>query len=551
MKMKRTGNPFVDMGWCTITALAKKESVSDLELEDIKQVFKQYNIADINKRLKSFTMVFGTNGPLYQNSFKPNNKAIYHDFLEVLIQHFDNEFGQAICEICGEQHNFDIHTVWTNIVAKYKIEVKQEKMIGRDFFPLIGSLGNDAQALPGASRTVAICPKCLFAVNYIPIGTMLIKGRLICVESTSEIIMIELVNDIVAENLRRISLGNTEIYGKKEGNTEIYYRLLNMFYTLQSIKKWEKLPKSTALFLWLFSNSGTGADCDIIEIPNRALKFIWEISTKGQGFKKEFINLIRQDKKKILFDCITQNTDYYLLYPKGKYLGVSPELYAYYQINVAGRTGKSLNFAKKIAVALTKGKTEKEIKQLQKSDVFKEQKNINAVKKVIVDFVFHGEAQLQDYLYLINRKNHYLNSDFEAYRVIMYYLNHIDAPEMQEEEDRMELKVCSRNTHKKIKDFAKLYFRYYVIDREEGLGRGINRFRTDILEQFNKKINQFWLRENFAKMAEIYELESLKLDYDGWLDFITDEDGNKQVYELLFQLRLAFANLYYQYNKEA
>jgi len=52
------------------------------------------------------------------------------------------------------------------------------------------------------------------------------------------------------------------------------------------------------------------------------------------------------------------------------------------------------------------------------------------------------------------------------------------------------------------------------------------------------------------KIAEIYESDILKLDYDGWLEFVIDEEGNKRINELLFQVRLAFANLYYECKKE-
>lgn len=157
-----------------------------------------------------------------------------------------------------------------------------------EIFPLIGSIGNDAQALPSASRMLNICPKCLFAVNYIPLGTMLVKGRLICIESTSESIMIDLTKGIVAENLDRISGGNKEIYGKKEGSSVIYLRLLEYFELLQEVRKQESLPETVAIYLWLFSNSGTGADCDMIEIPNKPLKFIWEVSRKFRVLEMSF-----------------------------------------------------------------------------------------------------------------------------------------------------------------------------------------------------------------------------------------------------------------------
>lgn len=547
--MKRAGNPFVDMGLCTIAALAEKNSIEEISVDDIKNVFKKYDISLINSKLKSFTMVFGTNGPLYQNSYKPHNKKLYENILREFLNSVNEDgTGKHICEICGRKHDFDINDVWTDVIKKYGFKIKERKYAGRDFFPLIGSIGNDAQALPSASRTVDICPLCLFAVNYIPLGTMLIKGRLICVESTSEVLMMELVKQLVAENLSRVSLGNGEIYGKKEGAAEIYVRLLSIFTNLQRIKKYEKLPETAAIYIWLFSNSGTGADCDMIEIPNKSLEFIWQMAKKSTDFKNEFLALVNGDKGGRLFDCINYGWDYEGLYPFKKFKGVSPQFYEYYEKLVVGRNVEGLRFAQKIACEMLKDKEPKEIAKLQKNDLFKELSAKSIAKKVIADMVNEGRASYSDYLNLFGKedKHLYVNEN-EAFKIIMYYLyNSNYKPERGDE--IMDLKVKSQKTDERIRTFAELYFKYYVLDKEKGLGRGIERFKKDIIDKF-KNYKEDWLKDNFVRMAAIYECNQMKLDYDGWLEFITDDEGNKRIYELMFQLRLAFANLYYEYLK--
>ncbi|WP_459202222.1 hypothetical protein [Methanococcus sp. CF] len=110
------------------------------------------------------------------------------------------------------------------------------------------------------------------------------------------------------------------------------------------------------------------------------------------------------------------------------------------------------------------------------------------------------------------------------------------------------LEIDSKLMNPKIKSFAELYFNYYVVDGEKGLGRGIDRFKKNILDDF-KKLNQQWLENSFAKIAEIYDCDDLKLNYDGWFEFITDDEGDKQIRELLYQVRLGFAELYRKYNK--
>lgn len=546
--MNRTGNPFVDTGLYTIAAIMEKKSVNELTINDCREAIKKVDLVNYSKTAKSFTMIFGTNGPLYQYSFRPYNKEIYLGYLNMLLDEADKDDEEGyICEICGKVHKFDINNVWGDIITKYGFKVKERKYIGRDFFPLIGSIGNDAQALPSASRTVSICSLCLYSVNFIPVGTMLIRGRLVCIESTLETIALDLIKQIVYENKLRVSGGNKEIYGKSEGNGEIYNKLLTMFDELRRTRKRAKLPKTVALYIWLFSNSGTGPDCDMIEIPNKALQFIWEMARKPEGLKNELLNLISSNKKSMLFECITYGTDFEGLYPKGKYKGVSRALYEYYQIYVVGRKMEALDYARRIAIKILQDKTEKEIKKLRKSDLFLDRSNVALAKKIIVNMILEGNTCYEDYLNLFSIEGKYLEIDeWKALNIIMYYLYHYNEEVIREEDEIMQLEVESKKTDNKIKAFAKLYFQYYVLDKEKGLGRGIDRFYKDIISRF-KTFDEIWLRQNFAKLADVYECKDLDLSYDGWEDFTHDEDGNRRVYELMFQLRLALASLYKQY----
>lgn len=98
------------------------------------------------------------------------------------------------------------------------------------------------------------------------------------------------------------------------------------------------------------------------------------------------------------------------------------------------------------------------------------------------------------------------------------------------------LSIDSKRMDPKIKEFCELYFDYYVSER------GIERFKKDILDSnFSKNLN--WLRNSFVKIAEKYESDSLVLNYDGWLEFTEDEDTSK-MFNLMYQVRLGFAELY-------
>ena len=424
IQIKRTGNPFVDQGLCCIAALAELEHVNQLTIDDLKKVFyrNDIDISSVNKSLKSFTMVFGTNGPLYQNAFKPNNEKIYTEFMQELLNGIPAE-GTLVCECCGKTYGCDINDAWKVVVEEFSLKDKGRKYIGRDFFPLIGSLGNDAQALPCASKIHDICPACLFAVNYIPLSTMLIKGKLVCFESTSEDLMLDLAAKCVKENLVRNAAGEKEILGKKDGPSKIMGKFLEIFSDLSGDYK---ISDHDAVYVWCFSNSGTGADCNIIEIPNNALKFLYSLSKKSSELKKEFLAFLSSDKG-YLFESILNGSDCKTLYPFKKKTGASKELYELYQTEIVGRTKGSLRFAEKLAAKSTDGKTQKEREKAISSDMFKKRSERDKIRKTIPEMILSGEASYDDYAALFNPEEEYLKQDtVKDYDPIMYYMYHPD-----------------------------------------------------------------------------------------------------------------------------
>jgi len=98
------------------------------------------------------------------------------------------------------------------------------------------------------------------------------------------------------------------------------------------------------------------------------------------------------------------------------------------------------------------------------------------------------------------------------------------------------ISIDSKKMDPKIRSFSELYFDYYVSER------GIDRFRKDILDDMKNK-KPGWLRDSFAKIAEKYQCKDLDMNYDGWLKLTEDEDVSK-MYELMYQVRLGFAELY-------
>ena len=91
----------------------------------------------------------------------------------------------------------------------------------------------------------------------------------------------------------------------------------------------------------------------------------------------------------------------------------------------------------------------------------------------------------------------------------------------------------------KILEAAYLYFNDYVENRD------MKRFKKEVLEEFKSgKKHVYWIKNVMCDLSERH-VGFGPDDWDGfWHDLCHDEYGNFVGYELLFQMRLALADLY-------
>src|SRR4051812_36244191 len=113
--MQFTGNPFVDTGLMILTVLARRERVEDLSFPDIRKVFGDGStLARKNQQLKSYTMVFGTNGPLTQPAYKKvkKNEEVYCGIVSRLLSHAEQEGTSGPpCDLTGIPSTLNFHKV--------------------------------------------------------------------------------------------------------------------------------------------------------------------------------------------------------------------------------------------------------------------------------------------------------------------------------------------------------------------------------------------------------------------------------------------------------
>lgn len=567
-----TGNPFVDTGLSVLVAKARElgwaiESIHELTPDAMRQVIGDAEwLALANRRLKAFNMVVGNNSPLTNTSSNPSLRktnrgrlnpeddkgfqeyvAIMQGLVtEAIMPLRDNA---TLCECCGTRSS-------TTVLAA------KGKEIGRDWFPLAGSLGSDAQALPAGSHAPRICSLCLLAIQALPLGVTLLKGKLACFQSTSWKMTQILVEYIYRETW--VMLASTKsnekvaALGAKGRTTPTAIRLLQLFENLQVDQRMLELPAYVTMNIWLFSNSGTGADCDLIEIPNNALIFLWEAA---QRYRDEVKAMLTREGKNLdyqLLECIYRQRDYGLLYPEKGKPPASKELFAFYQTQVLSQPPQALRLSEKVAYLLRqrlqkqvaleqtmsskrgKGKTrqtqsEKFLQRLTERHPFRglEPVDRNAVRRMFVDFIEDGLLTLEEYVLLFPCETlQPLRTQWRRWLWIWFYLNHknlsadVEPPQWEE---------VSMFTNPKIKQFARDVFDDYV------QRRGLARVKRDILNRFQRgEITTADLQRWFCKLAEMRE----GYTNENWDNLCRDENGNNVTNEVRFQFRLELANLY-------
>jgi hypothetical protein len=541
-----TGNPFVDTGIAVIAALNDCSAIEDLTLRKMKNVHGNgTKLARNNMRLRSNYMVFVNSvsmNPIVKDSnLRAKN---YAKITTAILNNIGHEEIHELCDFCGNQDSVDLDKLFHRAFRDKKKDKKKktkkktdknlkEHYIGRDWFPLAGSIGSDAQALPGGSRSLNICAKCLFAVQYLPQGVILIKGLLTIFQSTSTTFWYQWVKSLVKDISSRLSVRSEdkiETIGKKEGSGVAVNRLLAI------MKSGIRVDPNTSLTMWLFSNLGNKADCQLDTIPNFSLNFLHKAAK--YGLDSEIKGLMVKDKekktsfKKSFLNCITKKLDYLPLYPSKKFSreGATLELFLLYQTHIRNYPAKTLHTAYKIA-QYVKSKIDPEKDKGLGIDIHREIKKQNTVKKRIIEMAEGGSVTFDEYydLFVVPHLGN-------PWQLIRYYMlsDIADFKTIEEEADNDKLNNNQEYKNRVITIGTAIFNSY--IER-----RGRERLIRDVLGGLaHGRIHANWLRNQFKRLAE----ENEDFDYDAnWKALCINKQGEESVYEVLYLFRLLFTTL--------
>lgn len=595
-EIQPTGNPFVDTGLYAMLAKAAELHPEcppeSLTPDLVKEVMGDGKwLAQANRQLNSFTMACTNNTALTNPSInKRMNSTKQLGFLDPedkgwqqyvatllnLLQEFidTEQDDHSVCESCGTRG-----------------AAKSIPRVGREFFPLAGSLGSDAQALPAASRSPRICPLCLLAIQWLPLGAQMCNGKLACFQYTDALLSYFAVKNSFAEVASRLGAAKlthpVEVPGSGEGARQAGLFLFEQMRRLHHERHLNDLPPQVTLNIWTFSNSGPTPVCDVTEVPHPALQFLW---VAAQMHLQEVQELLRrEDPKKSqthLLNRIARGRDYSGFYPakgkKGEDARVaSKSLYQLYQTHVLGRSLPALAAAERLAVAvyaqLTSGGPKEQKKNRKRLDaMLKESPRSTAdqtirmeLRRLCADLAEAGQFTLDEYVSLFpaatlekadntspeglarfwREPGRAVKASRDGWDVFWFYLHH--AAKGSQAENAAGAAVTSRKelgggiamfTNPKIKSFARDVFDYYL-EKQGGKDRrrGLEWIKKNILEKFKRQeITTGTLRRWFCLLAEI------KPEYqnEDWDALCRDDSGREMTGELRFQFRLEIANLY-------
>lgn len=399
-----TGNAMLNNALMTIEALAGLKNVSEVTPEVLLQQFNERKLWELYRRMKSYTMLFTTGGPLHNPSIKdPQLKeSIYRQLVTTTLSSVETD-GQYQCEISGLRFSATFADCYAKALRELKMAEKEiekkDRTINRCWFPLIGALGSDAQALPQAKFDVRIHPVCLVIIQFLPLSALLYKGGILLFDAAN----FEFTKDFIAKSTERVaeeieatprdkSIENIKDFDKGK----YLLRAIELFAQKQNYYG----DRQTDINLWSFTNSGTGASCEVDRVPSPVFRDLLHLYKKSDcqidlkkvlnsGYANSFINALKND------------WDYEGLYPKKNYEGVSIPFFEEYQ-RLIGRA-QHLDYAKYIAGLMkraTLGKSDE--KMLAKTDAFKQQEYAPFFQKILVEAASKGEWSLANHLDLLD-----------------------------------------------------------------------------------------------------------------------------------------------------
>lgn len=423
-----TGNAMLNNALMTVEALADLQSVDEITPKLLIEHYERVDLKSLNKRLKSYTMLFTKNGPLHND--KANGDKVYDSLLKTILTSYEDE-GSRICEVSGLKFSRTFEQLYKDALKKVGFSEKEIRgkdiTLNRGWFPLIGGLGSDAQALPQAKFSVQVHPICIAILQFLPLSSLLYNGGILLIDSS---------NFDFAKNYVR---DNQKLLWEKIKTTPVNEPIENVrdfnkgHYVLKAIEILEKKEAYEETYsdlnLWSFSNSGTGASCSIDRVPNSLIRKLITMD-KNSKIGTELKSILNNIKSSSSFlDDLEANKEWWLLFPNkfkdGKkeveYKGVSVDfLEAYFEVT---SNRKITEYAKYVAGLIDRYKTKSFEKYLSKYDAWNENEYKIDLYVILIAATEKGEWSLLHHIQILDDKNllPVKNTYYQLHKLIHFY----------------------------------------------------------------------------------------------------------------------------------
>lgn len=506
-----TGSPFINNALQTIEVLAELDEVSEITTDTLMELYEKYKIWQLFTRpMKSYSMLFTRNGPLFND--KNFGDKIFKGIIERTLNNFETE-GKYQCEISGLRFETPFSKIYEKTLYEIKYPVKKikgkDKTINRCWFPLTGALGSDAQALPQAKFDIQIHPICLVIIQFLPFSALLYKGRVLLLDTVN----FEFSKDFISESVERVL---QEIEVTKRDKPILNIKDFSQGdYILKAIRIYDEknmdYESYTDLNLWSYTNSGTGASCEIDRIPNKTFKTLYEIYRTSTKCQEDLKNILQKSSARFL-EYLTEGKDYYGLYPrkvqikKGKKSetvkleGVSVEFFEAYHKAIG--KDKFKDYAKYIAylISIDKDLKDSEIKLLEKFEPYKEAEYNTLVYSVLLRAAKEGKWSLQNHLEILDNTDSKVIKSwiYGIFKMVHFYYY-----------KKSFLKECPTSKQTKLTPILATII--HLIEQDTESERSIKRL------QDNQKYETFNINHIFIRNCEQLNLGSIvEYVYDGF-----------------------------------
>jgi len=318
-----TGNPLVDGGIVALWALSGKNSPQEITTEDLR---KSMDFAiNVYPTWSKLRYLFTQNCLLLHPSIK-NKAERYKGYLKDLIQKISNASASGNCAICGMRDSDDL--------------------VLRQQYPLTGS-GDLVNYFSFFEQGLALCPACIFALQFLPFYLISNDGILFLVHSHDQKFMFDLAKEA------NVHIRSQRATGKKQSFYMPFSFAKNDKYELtvklarELTSRADKPYGRVLVRMYSFMNSGQKNFLNFIDLPVDIFDFIGKSHLMGIGKNLDYF--LKQLSPRIYRALIEEkNVIYYFLRLKGRELIGGWDLFELYLVTVEHMDKKRLDVLKKV-----------------------------------------------------------------------------------------------------------------------------------------------------------------------------------------------------------